>query len=181
VDINKIKQITSENGVIFLTYGGFLSQTLIASMTEALEKEAKSSDINMGVANNIFTVFIELSQNMMNYSKDKEHDQNNPQGLILVGKNDGEYFVYSQNIVTESDKNKIEPKLCDISKMDRDSIKKLYRELRRSGKESHSKGGGIGFLEIAKRSSKIEFDFVKIPNGRYNFSFKSYIRGKREA
>jgi len=61
MDINEIQNIVEDDGIIFLTYGGFLSQSLIASMTEALEKEAESNDLKMTIANNIFTIFIYLA------------------------------------------------------------------------------------------------------------------------
>ena len=94
MDLNQIQNLVEQDGIIFLTYGGFLTQTLITGMTEALEKEAESNDLGMTVSNNIFTIFIELSQNMMNYSKTKEENSSSlkSQGLIVVGKDREKYF-----------------------------------------------------------------------------------------
>ena len=36
MNIHSIQKIVEKDGIVFLTYGGFLSQTLIAGMTEAL-------------------------------------------------------------------------------------------------------------------------------------------------
>lgn len=181
MDINKIQNMVKEDGIVFLTYGGFLSQALISGMTEALEEEAQNSDLHMGDANNIFTIFIELSQNMMNYSKNQLKNEHKSEGLILVGKDtQGEYFIHSQNIVACVDKEKIEPVLSKIKNMTRDEIKKQYRELRRSGKNTHGKGGGIGFYEIAKRCSSIEYEFTKINDERYYFHFEALINTKKD-
>lgn len=112
MDIKVIQEIVEEDGIVFLTYGGFLSQTLIAGMTEALENEAEIGELNKGIANNIFTIFIELSQNMMNYSKTKFQDcvDLKSQGLIVVGRNsNGSYYLHSQNIIDRQDRDKIEP------------------------------------------------------------------------
>ena len=179
MDINRIQDIVKNDGIVFLTYGGFLSQALISGMTEALEKEAEQSELAMGDANNIFTIFIELAQNMMNYSKNKEKDEFKSEGLILVGKDkDENYYVHSQNIITQKDKEKIEPKLEEIKKLNRDEIKQIYRELRRSGRHRHGKGGGIGFYEIAKRCSEIAYEFIKINDDRYYFHFQATIATK---
>jgi len=175
-DIKSLQRILEEDGIVFLTYGGFLTQSLIVGMTEALEKETESSELSMKLASNIFIIFIELSQNMMNYSKKIEKDGIDPKGLILVGKNkDGYYYILSQNVVDSKDKEKIEEKLTKIQNSTKDEIKKLYREARRTGKHTHSKGGGIGFYEIAKKCEKIEYEFLPIENGRYYFKFKSFI------
>ena len=80
--------MVDNDGIIFLSYGGFLSQLLITGMTEALEKEANYNNLSLGSSSNLFTIFIELSQNMMNYSKaiENENDYTRPQGLILASK-----------------------------------------------------------------------------------------------
>jgi len=176
-DISKLEAILEEDGIVFLTYGGFLTQSLIVAMTDALEKEAENYDLSMKISHNIFTIFIELAQNMMNYSKRIASNGLDPKGLILVGKNKkGLYYVLSQNVLNEEDKNKIEPKLKTIQSLNKDEIKKLYRETRKSGKDTHDKGGGIGFLEIAKRCEQIVYQFIPIENSnRYYFKFKAIV------
>lgn len=178
MNINEVQKLVEDDGIIFLSYGGFLSQALISSMTEALEKEAEASDVSMGISSNIFTIFIELSQNMMNYSKSSELNNNNiePGGLIVVSKdNEGNYYINSQNIISDDDKAIMEPKLLEVTTLNRDDIKKRYKELRRSGKNSHEKGGGIGFYEIAKRCNEIDYTFTKINENKFYFHIKTKI------
>ncbi len=183
MNVDNIQNMVEKDGIIFLSYGGFLTQTLIAGMTEALEKEAEYNDLNMGVSNNIFTIFIELSQNVMNYSKNKRPDckEVKSEGLIVVGKDEhGNYYIHSQNVIGQDDKDKIEPKLSEIQLLSRDELKKKYRELRRSGKDKHGKGGGIGFYEIAKRSDEVKYEFKTINEDKYYFHFISRININKE-
>jgi len=183
MDINKVQKMVDNDGIIFLSYGGYISQFLISGMTEALEKEAEANDISMAVSNNLFTIFIELAQNMMNYSKTIDNAKNRlkSQGLIIVSKDDeNNYFIHSQNIVSLADKEKVEPKLLDIQALNKDEIKKKYRELRKSGKNTHSHGGGIGFYEIAKKCDSITYNFTKIKEDRYYFHIKTTIKIKKE-
>jgi len=176
LNMDALEKILEKDGIIFLTYGGTLTQSLIVAMTEALEKETENAELSMGLASKIFTIFIELAQNMMNYSKKMNKEGIDPKGLILVGKTkEGYYYVYGQNIVDEKDKEKIEAKIKKILSSTKDEIKKLYREARKSGKDTHSKGGGIGFYEIAKKSEKIEYSFIEVGDKRYYFQFKSIV------
>ena len=71
--------------------------------------------------------------------------------------------------------NKIEPKPLEIQSLDKNGIRKRYRELRKSGANTHEKGGGIGFYEIAKRCNKIEYSFTQINENRFEFIFVSFI------
>jgi len=169
----KLEEILEDDGIIFLTYGGFFTQSIIAGMTEVLEKEVSETNLSMKISHNIYIVFIELAQNIMNYSKKlKDGEYFDPKGLIYVGKQDNDYFVTSQNIISQRDKEKVEPILQHIQTLSQDEIRQLYRKVRREGKQAHSKGGGLGFLEIAKKVSSIEYEFI--PLGKDKFYFKFY-------
>lgn len=183
MNFNEIQTIAEKDGIVFLAYDGFLSQALIAGMTEALEKKALENNLDIGISSNIFTIFIELSQNMMNYSKEKSETSTEfkSQGLIIVGCDElGNYFVHSQNIISSEDREKIEPKLLEIQSLDKEGIKLRYKELRRSGKNTHGKGGGIGFYEIAKRCDVIEYHFIPINESKFYFHFHASIHTTKE-
>jgi len=160
-----------------LEYEGILTQNIISHNIEIIEYKID----NLHLLSEISTAVIELTQNMMNYSKsdDLECREILPEGMIKVTKDSNNtYIIKSKNIIAIEDKEKLEPKLSEIVTLNSDEIKKKYRELRRSGKDQHDKGAGIGFFEIAKRSNKIEYDFQQINNTKYYFNFKSIIFGK---
>jgi len=182
INICKLHNMVEENGIIFLNYGGFLSQSILVSMTEALEKEATFNNLDLNMSNKILTIFIELMQNMMNYSKSSNIEESQKsQGLIFVIRDkNNDYQIHTQNIVSKEDKEKLTKILEEIQQMDRDEIKKKYRELRRNGKNSHEKGGGIGFFEIAKKCDKINFEFEKINDQRYYFHLNIVILNKKK-
>ena len=154
-----------------LEYQGELSQSLIIKYTDFI------GDIieNIGTRSIISTIFIEQSQNMMNYSKSKDRYCTNivPSGYIKIEENIDycSYIITSKNIISLQDKEKIEKKLIEIESLDRDGIRKRYRELRRSGINTHVKGGGVGFYEIAKIVSFIEYDFKAINEDKFYFRF----------
>lgn len=83
------------------------------------------------------------------------------------------------NIISIDDKNRIEPRLEEISKLDRTGVRERYKELRRSGENTHEKGGGIGMYEIAKISHKIEYTFDKINEEKYYFTMSSIVNTKK--
>jgi len=113
---------------------------------------------------------------MMNYSKSIEDEKSKTEGIIVVGKkSDTVFYIDSQNIVSKNDKNIIDEVLTEIKSLNKDEIKKKYRELRRSGRGKHSKGAGIGFYEIAKRCSSFSHKFIKLDEDIYIFYFEANI------
>ena len=144
-----------------LQYDGKLTQEIISNNMNIIEEKIE----NIGLMGKVATVAVELSQNMMTYSKtpDLNSDEILSAGFIEVIQSDENiYTISSKNIVSIKDKERMEPKLQEILSLDAAGIKKRYKELRRSGKDMHDNNGGIGFFEIAKVSPKIEYEFIPI-------------------
>lgn len=181
MNITQIQELVKKDSIVLLMYGGFLSQTLISSMTEALGNKANEDDLTMSDSINIFIIFVELTQNMMSYSKNKERDSTNlkSDGLIIVEKDiKDNYYIHTRNIVDKKDKEIIELKLNEILISSPYKIKEVYKELRISGRDTHKKGGGIGFYEIAKRCKNITFKFKNINENKFYFDFNVEIKIK---
>ncbi len=161
-----------------VNYTGDLAQDVICNFMEKIEDSI--SDIFM--VGKVSTVTVELCQNMMNYSKNEDESTNevSPYGSIRVIKNaDDSFHVESTNIISLEDKNKIEKILVEIDSLDKAGIKKSYRALRKSGKNTHSKGGGIGYYEIAKISNMFDYTFSPINNAKDYFNYNIKIEGKK--
>ena len=114
----------------------------------------------------------------MNYSKvNDENTQISQDGSIVVLKtHDNKYLINSQNIISLEDKDILEPILKDIQTLSESEVRTRYRELRRSGEKTHEKGGGIGFYEIAKLVSSIEYNFTTIDESNLTFELKCIVK-----
>jgi len=159
-------------------YEGIMTHNVIASCMDNIEIKIE----NMGMMGTVSTITIEYCQNMMNYSKGKREEDDDeivPAGQIEVKNINNEYYeIIATNIVSIKDKEKLEPKLIEIKSLDKSGIKKRYRELRKSGQNTHEKGGGIGMYEIAKVSDSVEYIFNKINEDKYEFIMKSVVKPK---
>jgi len=163
-----------------LEYNGVLTQNLIGHNLDILDHSVD----NEGVKGRLSTLLIEMTQNMINYSKSQDLEclDIRPAGFIRVIRDENaDYWVESNNIVSLQDKEKIEQKLREIQALDMAGIKKRYRELRRSGENTHSKGGGIGFYEIAKLAQTLEFKFTAINKEKFAFKFKVLVIQRKKS
>ena len=169
--IKYIRKLVKNIKIVFMIYIGSMSQTLLSGVIEALEEEKEISNISKKTSHHIFTVLIEMTQNIIKHSKNKSGNENkfNSNSLILLGKDDDNFYVHSENIVTVENKNKIEEKIENIKKLTKDEINYKYKELRRTASNAHSAGAGIGFYEIAKRARKIKYKFEEINDNKFKF------------
>jgi len=172
----EIPSLSKKPEVIY-EYNGILTQNIINHNVDILENNI--TDVN--ILSKLVTIVIELIQNMMKYSKTHELNSTDirPAGHIEVLKTyDGIYIIKSKNILSKKDKDKISKKLIEITSLDIQGIKKRYKELRKSGENTHDNGGGIGFYEIAKISSKLSYEFVPINEDKYYFKFTVEVKPK---
>ena len=175
-----ISDIDSNNEmtVVVFEYEGILTQSIILHSMDVVENNIE----HLGTRGIVSTIVIELTQNMMKYSKSNNmHCRDiKPSGLIEVKKDKNEiYYVKSKNIISIEDKQKIEPIIQQIQQSDISEIKKRYRELRRSGVNTHKNGGGIGFYEVAKLVSNIEYNFKPINEDKFEFEYKLVVKSSR--
>ena len=167
------KEDTTEE---IVKYEGVMTQNVISTCMDNIESKIE----NMSIRGVISIIIIEYCQNMMNYSKSISSVDINeivPAGEIEVQNVNDEYYeIMATNIVSVEDKEKLMPKLVEIKSLDKAGIRKRYRELRKSGENTHSKGGGIGIYEIAKISDGIEYKFKQISEDRYYLTMKSIVK-----
>ncbi len=162
-----------------LEYDGVLTQGIIAHSMDILEHNVS----NIGMLGNLSTMIIELTQNMMKYSKTRDLNCRDirPAGLIEIKKDINDvYYVRSKNILSIEDKEKIEPKLIEIKAMTQAEIRKRYKELRRSGENTHENGGGIGFYEISKLATSIDYKFKELNHEKFEFEFSAILQSKKK-
>ena len=162
--ISDLETLLEKEEVIFLAYLGLITQPIITAIVDSLEKIEE--DENIKFSQKLYMAFIEMTQNIMHYS---EKGKFKP--FVLIGKEGENYYVLGKNLVSAKVKEMLEKNLNEILKLDKQEIRKLYRQKRKSGKDSHNKGAGIGFLEIAKVAKKMEFDFEPFED-KYIFALK---------
>ncbi len=180
-DFNILKELGISGAGLkdILKYEGELTQGILTHCMKDIENNV----VNIGMMTKIATVSVELLQNMMNYSKSEELEsiEIKPAGFLEVKKDkEYTYYVNSRNILNQADKDKIEPTLVEIKSLDHAGIRKRYRELRKSGENTHSKGGGIGFFEIAKAVTNLEYKFTAINEDKYYFELNVSIESKKK-
>lgn len=158
------QQLARERNVVFY-YTGYFNQTMVGAMGEALRQRIGDQAAN-GIRRRLFSIFVELAQNVVHYSAETLSDQaavdrEIRRGAIWIGEQDGRFFVVCANPVERRAVGRIRQKLEPLRAMTVDEIRSRYREQLRSAPQAGSKGAGLGFLTVARDASQpIEFDFV---------------------
>ena len=169
----------AKEGIVF-SFSGMISQSLTSFMVESAKLQLEDMGENAKMTRVMFAIAIEQLQNIMSYSKEKNVIDENKYispGVLVIGycNDKKKYYVNSSNEILKNDIKYITSKLDIINTMDKEQLRKYMREKLRSAEDLHDRGAGVGFIEMAKRSSeKLEYNFEKIDE-KYYFHILAYI------
>ena len=177
--ISKIREYLHTEDIVF-TFSGLISQSLIEFIIETKSNQFDLEGLDEKYKKKLFLICIEQLHNIMSYTKEKNiinENQYSSPGIVIIGfdKIKEKYYVSSSNEIQKEDEEKISKKIDDINIIEKNDLRKLLREKLRNSENSHDRGAGVGFIEMAKRSSEqLEYEFENIDGKKY-FHILVYI------
>ncbi len=151
---NYYNQVKGHN--ILISFKGALSQEILVEMGDFIRNKIT---IDKKIKK-IFAVFIELAQNIMHYSAEREISGNKSYGVGIITFLEGydNYTIYSGNLIDKEKSSILREKIMSINSMTDEEKKNKYNEQIRKPADESNKGAGLGLLEIARKSAgKIDF------------------------
>jgi hypothetical protein len=171
--IQRFYEQLKEEGIIF-SFSGPISQSLLEGIGETLRQKMSLEETSTSVTQKVFSIFVELMQNVINYSAEKgtagEEEKDLSFGILLIGKHNSQFYIKCGNYIIQDQKKPLADKLSKIQDMNKNELKTYYKEQRRKEADGGSKGAGLGFIEMARKASQpIGFDFSPAQDKKYFF------------
>ena len=170
-----------EQGII-LCYSGYVTEPVLAGIGKALKHKMALEAADTTTMRSVFAIFVEQMQNILRYSAEKEPDYPDATGLELrygilaIGLVHDKFFVTCGNKIMQSDVSRLTQRLGELQSLDKGALRALYRQKLREPTDQMSKGAGLGFIEIARRSTEIiEFDFHPLDETYAFFCLKAFV------
>lgn len=181
IELFQLYKNLHEEGVIF-SFCGPASQAVVEGIGETLRRRMEVQGVGAGLINKVFSVFIEQIHNMLHYSSEKIPDEPTDEdelrfGIILIGMRNDKYYVRCGNYVANQHVQGLADLLSTLHGLDKDGLKALYKERRRSLESLEgSKGAGLGFIEMARKASEpLTYDFIQVNDTLSFFSITTII------
>jgi hypothetical protein len=149
---------------VVLSFKGDLTSNLLTSILHVIEQKLDRYSESTPVKRKVFNVLVECLQNLFlhsNVSEKEEDAYNHLSVIVMVAKSDNGYNILTGNVIPKENVKLLSERLTEINTLTKEDLKKLYLETLTDGKRTAKGGGGLGFLEIARKSKqKLEFGFV---------------------
>ena len=166
---------------LFFTFNGPMSNDFVVQIGKALKQKMKINEVSKGTVLRVFTMVVEQTQNIINYSSEKRNKEevegeNIRSGILSIGYDGKRYHVFCGNQIAKDQVGPLQARLEKIQSMDREQLKSHYKETLRGEAGEESRGAGLGFIEMARKSSEaFEFHFSEVDAEHSFFALKTVV------
>ncbi len=152
---------------IVIAFEGVISQEILVNLAEMIKQRVSAKDKKEVFARKIFGIFIELSQNIQRYSAEKELYMGKElgNGSVIALDMEDYYYITSCNKVKNNEIEKVTSHCEHINNLNKEELKKLYKETLKKSEREKANSGGIGLIEMVRKTgNKIGYKVVEVDN-----------------
>ncbi len=157
------------NARVLMTFKGAFSQELLVQIGELV----KLQQGNNSKVQKMFAVFVEMAQNILYYSAEKEIRSDGKEvgvGMIVIRENEKSFVITSGNAIEKEKAEEIGKYCSQLIAMTPEELKALHQKKRLEEPPKGSKGAGLGLIEMIRKSDeKAEFLITQIDEQRSFF------------
>ena len=173
-DVETYLKNQPESNVI-LYYKGNVDSDVINYILDTVEYKLAEVDEQPRLRKKVYNVLVESLQNLYHHvekvPEDFEDQKSEKFGILLVEKVASGYKIITGNFVRADNVEKLEEKIRKINRATHEEIKELYKFILNHQRISEKGGGGLGLVDIARKTgNKLEYTF-KPYNEKYSFFY----------
>ena len=162
-------------GNVILAYKGSITSDLINDVLEGVEKKLEEAQEESKTRKKIYNVLVESMQNLFHHIEEYHEGINenlDPKfGVLVIERESGLYKVTTGNFVNSTKIKFLKEKIDKINSLTKDELKDMYKFILNHQKLSAKGGGGLGLVDIARKTgNKLEYAFYNYNNNYYFFN-----------
>jgi Family of unknown function (DUF6272) len=162
-------------GDVILAYKGSITSELINDVLEGVEKKLEDANEESKTRKKIYNVLVESMQNLFHhieeYHEGINEDLDPKFGVVVIEKENGFYKVTTGNFVNSTKIKFLKEKIDKINSLTKEELKDMYKFILNHQKLSAKGGGGLGLVDIARKTgNKLEYAFYNYNNNYYFFN-----------
>ncbi len=179
-DINACFPKLNDQNVL-LSYKGSITSDVINQLLESIENKLTEANVDIKVRKKIYNVLVESLQNLFHHVEDLPVDfvegaPENRFGVIYILHVDKGYRISTGNFINSSRIKPLKDKIDKINSLSQDELKDMYKFILNHQKLTAKGGGGLGLVDIARKTgNKIEYSFHNYNNDYYFFNLDIHV------
>jgi hypothetical protein len=163
------------DGNIILFYKGNVDSDVINHILDTVEDKMETMNEQSRLRKKVYNVLVESLQNLYHHVDkvpvDYEDQSADRFGILAVKRIDNGFKIITGNFVHTDNVEKLEEKIKRINRSSHEEIKELYKFILNHQRISAKGGGGLGLVDIARKTgNKLEYSFRKYSD-KYSFFY----------
>ena len=154
-------------GEVLLAYKGSITAELITNVLGVVESKLDHVIDKSSTKKKIYNILVEGLQNLYHHVDDLPDEVNESMdihfGIFVISKISDSYEIRTGNFIKTDKIKKLKERLDKIKSLSKEELKELYKFVLNNQKFSDKGGGGLGLIDIARRTE-----------GRVNYEFDDY-------
>lgn len=159
-------------------FAGMITNKVLDGIAAGIEDVLSAQEATQKSYRKVFSIFIEMTQNIIFYSAHRIELEEDEAGFgALEIAFDGDIIkISAANPITDFQRQKIGEIMEQISRSSPEEITAIHKQkMFDSFDDPDSRGGGLGYFDIAKKSVKpIEFGFEETSDGSLMFRISAW-------
>lgn len=169
-----------ERNNIMLSFKGNITSDLLTSILQIMESKMDNMQEEPKIKKKVYNVLVECLQNLYHHMDEIPSDPSIPEqersAIFMIGKNNNEYTIYTGNYILSQNVEKLKDKLDIVNSMSKEELKEYYKTILNNGEMSEKGGGGLGMIDIARKSGqKLHYNFIPVDDKNHFFSLNVKI------
>jgi len=162
-------------------FSGKMNEENMIYAASTIEKLLKEKSAPKDKIQNVFELFIETIQNILNYASNSIELINNKKEVecdcnLSFFTKENTYILESCNLINRNQKVLIEKRVNSIINLDKKTLRQLIRKNSRSKENKHNYGAGLGYILMYLKSKQpIEIEFKEYNNTTLRYKQKLVI------
>jgi hypothetical protein len=162
-------------GDVILAYKGSITSDLINDILETVEKKLEEANADSRLRKKIYNVLVESLQNLFHHiemvHEGIEEELDPKFGILVIDRENEIYKVTTGNFVNSKRIKFLKEKIDKINSLTKDELKDMYKFILNHQRLSAKGGGGLGLVDIARKSgNKLEYAFYNYNDDYYFFN-----------
>ncbi|MCW8897428.1 MAG: SiaB family protein kinase [Flavobacteriales bacterium] len=171
-----------EEGNIMLSFKGEVTSDLLTSILQIMESKMDTLEEPPVVKKKVYNILVECLQNLYHHLENDDFATpiNEKSALFMIKKQNDEYSIMTGNYMVKENVMPMKKRLDTINAMDSMQLKTYYKEVLNNGEMSSKGGGGLGMIDIARKSGKkLEYRFDDVDDKLTFFSLNVKVAQNR--
>lgn len=164
---------------IMLSFKGRVSTELLDSILQIVETKLDTSASSKKVKKKVFNVLVECLQNLYHHVEDDDRTEidESTTGIFVLSNAAEWYEVYTGNYMPSENVSELKSKIERVNAMSKDELKAFYKEVLNNGMMSAKGGGGLGVIDIARKSGeKLDYSFMSLGDETSFFTLRVKVK-----